>query len=89
MLGSVYAGPLYDWGYLTPLMWAGCFMVVFGMFMASLCTQYWQLLLSQGFFMGLGTGCLFTPTAGIIASYFSKRRGLAMGIVSAGSTIGG
>jgi len=89
MLGSVYAGPLYDWGYLRSLIRVGCFMIVFGMFMASLCTKYWQLLLSQGFFMGLGTGCLFTPTAGIIASYFGKKRGLAMGIVSAGSTIGG
>lgn len=63
-------------------------MLVFGMFMTSLCTKYWQLLLAQGFFMGLGTGCLFTPTTGIIASYFGKRRGIAMGIVSTGSTIG-
>ncbi len=88
LLGSVYAGPLYDWGYMNLLIRVGSFMVVFGMFMTSLCTQYWQILLAQGFFMGLGTGCLFTPTLGIVASYFGKKRGLAMGMASAGSTIG-
>ncbi|KAF1953320.1 MFS general substrate transporter [Byssothecium circinans] len=89
MLGSVYAGPLYDWGYLKPLVLAGSFMVVFGMFMTSLCEKYWQAILAQGLLMGFGTGCLFTPATGLVASYFLKRRGLAMGIVSTGSTIGG
>jgi MFS family permease len=63
-------------------------MLTFGMFMTSLCKEYWQILLAQGVFMGLGTGCSFTPTTGVIASYFGKKRGLAMGIVSTGSTIG-
>ena len=63
-------------------------MLVFGMFMTSLCYEYWQMLLAQGFFMGIGLGCLFTPTVGVIATNFTKRRGLAMGIASSGSTIG-
>ncbi|KAF1978045.1 monocarboxylate transporter [Bimuria novae-zelandiae CBS 107.79] len=89
MLGSVYSGPLYNWGYLKALILIGSFLLVFGMFMTSLCDKYWQTLLDQGLLMGLGTGCLFTPTTGVVASYFAKRRGLAMGIVSTGSTIGG
>ncbi|KAF2179128.1 MFS general substrate transporter [Zopfia rhizophila CBS 207.26] len=89
MLGSVYSGPLYDWGYLRALIWTGSFMLVFGMFMTSLCSLYWQILLAQGFFMGLGLGCLFTPSVGVIATYFRKRLGLAMGIATSGSTIGG
>lgn len=88
MFGSVYSGPLYDWGYLRPLIGVGCFMLVLGMFMTSLCTQYWQVILAQGLFMGLGLGCLFTPTAGLIASYFSKKRGIALGIASSGTAIG-
>lgn len=63
-------------------------MLVFGMFMTSLCTQYWQIVLAQGLFMGLGLGCLFMPTVGILATYFFKKRGLAMGIASSGSSIG-
>jgi nitrate/nitrite transporter NarK len=62
--------------------------LVLGMFMTSLCTKYWQILLAQGLMMGLGMGCLFTPATGLIAQYFSRRRGLALGIVSTGSTIG-
>lgn len=88
MLGSVYAGPLYDWGYLRPLIWVGSILLLLGMFMTSICKTYWQVVLAQGLLMGLGTGCLFTPSTGIIASYFGKKRGLAMGIVSTGSTIG-
>jgi hypothetical protein len=38
--------------------------------------------------MGLGMGCLFIPATGLVAQYFRKRIGLAMGIVSTGSTIG-
>ena len=89
MLGSVYAGPLYDWGYLRPLIAAGSFMIVFGMFMTSLCTKYWQIILSQGLLMGLGTGCVFTPTVGILATYFPNRKGIAIGIANSGSALGG
>jgi hypothetical protein len=88
MLGSLYSGPLYDCGYLGPLMWIGSIVLTLGVFLTSLCTRYWHVLLAQGIMMGLGTGCLFTPTTGLIASYFGKKRGLAMGIVSTGSTIG-
>ena len=63
-------------------------MVVVGMVMTSFCYQYWQTLLAQGFLIGLGFGCLFTPTTAVIASHFQKHRGLAMGIATSGSTIG-
>lgn len=87
-MGSVYSGPLYDQGYLRSLISFGSFMLVFGMFMTSLGTQYWHQILSQGLVMGLGLGCLFMSATAIVASYFTKRRGLAMGIASSGSTIG-
>jgi MFS family permease len=58
------------------------------MFMTSLYTPYWQIMLAQGITMGLGIGCLFTPTTTLIAQYFSKRQGLAIEIISTGSTIG-
>lgn len=88
MLGSLYSGPLYDRGYLQSLMWTGGTIFTLGIFLTSLCTRYWHVLLAQGILMGLGTGCLFTPTTGLVASCFDKKRGLPMGVVSAGSTIG-
>jgi MFS family permease len=87
-IGSIYSGPLLDWGYVQPLVRTGSVILVLGMFMTSLCTRYWQILLAQGLMMGLGMGCLFTPATGLIAQYFSRRRGLAIGIISTGSTIG-
>lgn len=63
-------------------------MIVFGMFMTSIAYEYWQIILAQGLFMGIGLGCVFMPSVGMIASYFVKRRGMAMGIASTGSTLG-
>ena len=34
-------------------------------------------------------GGIFGPTAAVIAHWFKKRRGLAMGIVAVGSSLGG
>ncbi|KAK7953546.1 MFS general substrate transporter [Apiospora saccharicola] len=52
-------GPLYDYGYFRHLLAVGSFLMVFGMMMVSLCTQYWQLIIAQGIVVGIGGGCLF------------------------------
>ena len=82
------AGPLFDRGYARALVCVGSFLVVLGMMMTSLCSQYWQLVLSQGLVVGLGSGCLFVPSVAIIPMYFVKRRVLAMGIGAAGVSVG-
>ncbi|KAB8293720.1 hypothetical protein EYC80_009205 [Monilinia laxa] len=56
---------------------------------AAFCTQYWHQILPQGLVMGIGLGSLFMPATAVIASYFTRRRGLAMGLASSGSTMGG
>lgn len=81
--------PLYDYGYLRALVWTGSFLVVFGMMMTSLSTEYWQLLLSQGLVVGLGTGMLFIPSIIVPPSYFEKGKALAMGIGAPGGALGG
>ena len=50
------------------------------MFMLSLCKpdQYYQVFLSQGVGMGLGTGILYMPCAGAVSNHFSKHKGLAL-----------
>ena len=62
--------------------------LVLGMLMTGLCSQYWQLMLSQGVVVGLGSRCLFLPSIAVLPQYFEKRRALATGIGSSGSAIG-
>lgn len=57
--------------------------------MASLATTYWQALLSQGICVGLGMGCLLIPSVGTASTWFVRRRGLAVGLVTSGSAVGG
>ncbi|KAI1764724.1 MFS general substrate transporter [Hypoxylon sp. FL1150] len=89
MLGGLVSGPLFDAGYFHALTATGLFLVVFGLFMTSLCTAYYQVLLAQGICVGLGCGLLFLPSAAILSQYFARRRALALGVQSAGSPLGG
>ncbi|OTB00546.1 hypothetical protein M426DRAFT_324213 [Hypoxylon sp. CI-4A] len=86
---GVISGPLYDAGYLRLLLCSGLVLVTFGMMMTSLCKEYWQVMLAQALCTGAGTGCLYIPSVAIIPQYFSKRKALAMGIVTSGSSLGG
>ncbi|KAF2226737.1 putative monocarboxylate transporter [Elsinoe ampelina] len=86
---SVLAGPLFDRGYLRLLLVTGSFLVVFGYMMLSLCTEFWQCLLAQGFCVGLGGGMLFVPAVAILPTYFKRRLGLAVGLAASGSSMGG
>lgn len=86
---GVAAGPIFDRGYLRTLLVLGAFGVVFGQMMLSLCTAYWQVLLAQGFCIGIGGGCLFVPAVAVLPTYFNTRLGLAVGLAAAGSSFGG
>ncbi len=86
---GIFVGPLFDHGYFRSLILIGSFGVVFGMMMTSLCTRYWQILLSQGVIVGLGCGFLFVPAIAIIPYYFSTRKALAQGLAACGSSLGG
>ncbi|KAF4166998.1 hypothetical protein CNMCM6936_005784 [Aspergillus lentulus] len=88
-LTGLVAGPIYDRGHLRLLLITGSFLVVFGLMMLSLCTEYWQALLAQAFCIGIGGGLLFTPTVSLLPTWFSTHMGLAVGIASSGSSLGG
>ncbi|EFE38640.1 hypothetical protein TRV_06689 [Trichophyton verrucosum HKI 0517] len=86
---SMVVGPVVDAGYVKTLLALGSLLTVLGMFMTSLCTQYWQVFLAQAITMGLGFGCLYVPAPAVVSQYFNKSTALAMGASSAGSAIGG
>lgn len=62
---------------------------VLGVFMTSLCHEYWQIFLSQGLMSGIGCGLMFCPTIALLPTYFEKRRALALSGAAAGSATGG
>ncbi|CCM04654.1 uncharacterized protein FIBRA_06838 [Fibroporia radiculosa] len=80
------AGRLFDAGYFHHTSVIGSFLYVFSIFMLSLADprRYYQLVLSQGVGMGLGSGLLLVPTMSAQAHHWRKRRSLAMGIVMTG-----
>ena len=87
--GGPVVGKLYDnygprWILLT-----GSFLHIFGLMMTSISTEYYQILLAQGICSPIGASCVFYPAVSSTISWFFKRRALALGIVTAGSSLGG
>ncbi|KAK4235358.1 hypothetical protein C8A03DRAFT_36790 [Achaetomium macrosporum] len=82
-------GRLTDAGYFRHVFALGAAFQILGIFTTSAATAYWQVLLAQGICMGLGNGCLFCPCISTLSTYFSTKRGLAMGIAASGTATGG
>jgi MFS family permease len=57
--------------------------------MTSLAHTYWQTFLAQGIAIGIAIGLVFLPALSVVSQYFLKRRSIATGIVTTGSSIGG
>ena len=81
-------GPIYDNGHVRSLLVTGSLLTLLGVFMTSLCKNYWHLFLAQGVVTGSGFGCLFLPGVTIVSQYFSTKKAFATGIASLGSSIG-
>ena len=58
--------------------------------MLSLSTRYYQLLLSQSVFMGIGGGIIYVPSLAMVATQFEdpKSRSLAMAFATSGAGVG-
>jgi MFS family permease len=88
LLGA-FSGRLLDAGWFLPTFIVGVIIQLLGIFLMSISTQYWQLMLTQGFLMGIGGGIFFTPAVALVATYFDKRRGVAVGLATTGNAAGG
>jgi MFS family permease len=62
---------------------------VLGLSTASVASKYWQLLLAQGICGGIGGGLVYNPILMCVATYFPKRRALALTLVTIGASTGG
>ncbi|OBZ76407.1 Riboflavin transporter MCH5 [Grifola frondosa] len=85
------AGKLFDLGYFHHLQVAGTIIYALSMFMLSLAntSKYYQLFLTQGIGIGLGSGLIYVPAVSVQAHHWTRKRSLALGILNAGSSCGG
>ncbi|KAF7594167.1 hypothetical protein BBP40_010016 [Aspergillus hancockii] len=86
---GTFSGRATDAGFIRPTLAVGLFLQLLGIFMTSLSKTYWQLLLSQGICQGLGNGLLFCPIVALMATYFTKKRTMAISISACGAATGG
>ncbi|KAF2742052.1 MFS general substrate transporter, partial [Sporormia fimetaria CBS 119925] len=93
MFGHFFLGMLsgraLDGGLFYWVVWPGVLLVSLSMFMTSLCHEYWQFFLAQGIMYGLGSGLQFAPATGLVYTYFSSNKVVAIAIMAAGSGTGG
>ena len=52
-------------------------------------SRYYQFLLSQAICSAIGASCVFYPAFTCVTTWFFKKRGAALGLVTAGSSLGG
>jgi MFS family permease len=71
------------------IIFSGGLLFGLGSVLASFGTSTWHFQLSQGLLMGIGSCLSFMPSITVTPTWFGKHRGSAMGIVSAGTGIGG
>ncbi|KDN45196.1 hypothetical protein RSAG8_05111, partial [Rhizoctonia solani AG-8 WAC10335] len=96
-LGSYCSGPItYPIVARSPAqrrtMWVGSFIYFGSLFGASFVKKLWQIVLLQGGGYGLGGSLLCAPTQAhyqSIRNQFYARRGLANGVIYAGTTVCG
>ncbi|KAH6900071.1 major facilitator superfamily domain-containing protein [Thelonectria olida] len=86
---SPVGGRLFDnYGPRLPML-IGTAMHVFGLMMLSISHDYYQIMLSQSICSGIGSSLVFSPAVTATQTYFDRKRAIALGLVVAGSSIGG
>ncbi|KAH8410995.1 hypothetical protein KR222_005647 [Zaprionus bogoriensis] len=66
----------------------GCLLVCLGLVLCSLATQSWHFIVGYSLFVGFGLGLISPSTFMAINSYFSSKRGRAVGVSLAGAGVG-
>lgn len=86
---GTFSGRATDAGFFKLFFIVGSIVQLTGIFMTSLATKYWHLLLAQGICTGIGNGLVFVPSLSLLSTYFLKNQALAIGFAASGSSTGG
>ncbi|KAI1454794.1 MFS general substrate transporter [Annulohypoxylon moriforme] len=87
-LSGNIGGPLFD-RFGAWVIRPAAVLYVFAIMMTSLCKEYWQFMLAQGVLLGSVMGFLQFPAMAAVSQFFNKKRAAALGVVVAGSSLGG
>jgi MFS family permease len=87
-VAGIVAGRLCDRLGPRPVVIAGGILMGSGFLLMSQVNAIWQIYVFFGVLASLGLNCIVLPSVSSTARWFSKRRGLASGIVMAGSGVG-
>ncbi len=87
---GLITGPLTDKYGPRAMVIAGWMMAAIGFVLMYYMHSFWMFILSYTVFVSLGMGTgLYLPLQTAVARWFSEKRGLAMGILTAGAALGG
>ncbi|OOF94566.1 hypothetical protein ASPCADRAFT_50418, partial [Aspergillus carbonarius ITEM 5010] len=86
---SVISGPVLDTFGPKLLLCTGSLGTVFAIMMTSLCKELYQFILAQGILLGISLSLLTCPLIALVGQHIKIKRGAAIGIVIAGSSLGG
>ena len=67
----------------------GLFLITLALVISSFSSRVWHLILTQGVLYALGGTMLYTPTIVFLDEWFVRRKGLAFGIMWAGTGVSG
>jgi MFS family permease len=88
-LGGILMGRLSDrFGIVAPVA-GGAISLGLGYLLASQATSLWQFVLAQGLLVGVAGSATFAPLIADTSLWFTRRRGLAVSIISSGSYLAG
>ncbi|KAF4339527.1 riboflavin transporter MCH5 [Fusarium beomiforme] len=86
---GIFSGRLTDAGYFRVTFFTGSLLNVVCILAASFGSDLWIMFLTIGLGVGLGNGLMSCPMLAVMSQYFTKRRGMAVGITMCGSCTGG
>ncbi|KAI1429076.1 monocarboxylate permease-like protein [Xylaria sp. FL1777] len=86
---NLVVGRLFDSYGTRWILPIGTVIYSFGLMVLSLSTKYYQIILSQGIVSGVGAATVFNCASNSTITWFYKYRAAALGIVVAGSSLGG
>ncbi|KAH6974907.1 major facilitator superfamily domain-containing protein [Ilyonectria destructans] len=86
---GTFSGRAFDAGYYRTALAVGLFLQILGIFMTSIASAYWQVLLAQGICQGLGNGIIFAPTIANMTTYFTRKKTIAISAAACGAATGG
>ena len=87
-ISGIVMGGLSDKYGPRPIVGLGGFLMALGMLLGSMMSNVWHLYIFYGLLVGVGMGVGGVPLWATVSRWFIARRGLALGIVTAGAGIG-